>query len=188
MQLVSRADIRPCLVLHSIDRRLIEPSELLRGLHIEPARVITAWVRRSSAAHRRGRRTLGVDHLVGERDGSVVSRATSVNRPASIPSSTRFKPGSPSLRAGSPRWSAAPAGDRNLAVPHQVLRAGELVGNTAATRSSASMRWSGVALLAAAGAQHGERAGRVPAPARGEHWRVEHGLHQQVLRGLGLQY
>jgi len=27
-------------------------------------------------------------------DGSVVSRATSVNRPASIPSSTRFKPGS----------------------------------------------------------------------------------------------
>src|SRR2546422_3089171 len=42
-------------------------------------------------------------------------------------------------------------------------------------------------LLAAARAQHGERPGRVPAPARAEHRRVEHRLHQQVLRRLGLQ-
>src|SRR2546426_8754776 len=34
---------------------------------------------------------------------------------------------------------------------------------------------------------HGERPGRVPAPARAEHRRVEHRLHQQVLRRLGLQ-
>ena len=68
MELVGRVDIRPCLVFHPIDRRLIELPELLRGLHVEPA---PCDHRLGAALFQRGVVEegvwLGIDHLVRER-------------------------------------------------------------------------------------------------------------------------
>src|SRR2546430_2249871 len=59
-----------------------------------PRRVMTAWVRRSSSgASSRKAYGLALSTSCARGDGSGVSRATSVKRPASISSSTRLRPG-----------------------------------------------------------------------------------------------
>ena len=76
----------------------------------------------------------------------------------------------------------------NLARPRQVFRAGDLIGEKHGDqvfgRHALDLRRRALAAHVAA---DGERDARVPAPARGEHRRVEHGLDQRVFDRLAVE-
>ena len=76
----------------------------------------------------------------------------------------------------------------HLALADEVLGAGDLVGEDRRQQvlglHALQLRRD---LLAAAEARQRERGGRVPAPARAEHRRVEQRLDQHVARAVGVQ-
>ena len=190
MKLVGGTDVGPSVFANAIDRCLIELPELLRRLDVEPApgdhRLGAAFLERRVIEE--GVR-LGVDHLVGE-----WGRLRRVARHQREPS--RRHPLEHALQTGEVHRFEQTVRDGllhqrvigNLAVPHEVLGTRELVGEY---RSDQVLRIHPLErrgdLLPAARAQHGQRPGRVPTPARAEHRRVEHRLYQQMLRGFGLQ-
>src|SRR5207245_1105436 len=90
-QLADRVLARPCLRSVATGARGPSSSAVWTP---GPRRVITAWVRRSSSgASSRKAYGLAFSTSCARGDGSGVSRATSVKRPASISSSTRLRPG-----------------------------------------------------------------------------------------------
>src|SRR6478735_8965609 len=77
---------------------------------------------------------------------------------------------------------------RNFTRPRQIFRAGDLVGEEHGDEilgRHALDLWRRA--LAAGAAADGERDARIPAPARGEHRRVEHRLYQRVFHGLAVE-
>ena len=190
VQLVGARDLRPRLLLHPINRRLIELAQLLGGLHVKAAPcdhgLSAALLERRVVEEGVG---LGIDHLVGERrrlrrvarHERELSRRHPLEHALQTREVHRFQQ---TVRDGLLHQRMV----GNLPVPHEVLGARELVGEHGGhqvLRVHALERRGH--LLPASRAQHGERPRRVPAPARAEHRRVQHRLHQQVLRRLGLQ-
>ena len=136
-----------------------------------PRRSGTARLRRSSSGAS-SRKVNGRPFRISwaSTDGSVVSRTTTadpagLDRRRPVPSGRRC----PSPRAGSPPASGARARDRGSPAGPGATFSWQAasVGNTAAIRSSASIRWiARRVLLAAAHPQHGQRPVQVPPPAR----------------------
>ena len=111
-----------------------------------PRRVITAWVRRSSSgASSRNAYGFAFSTSCDSGDGSGVSRAMSVTPPASIASSTRFNPGKSIASSRQSSMVCLTSGWSGISrSPTRFSGHASWSGNTAATRSSASIRCSGV--------------------------------------------
>ena len=190
MELVAGFGIRPCLFAHEIDRSLIQFPELVGGLHVEAAarnhRLRAPLLERGVVEERVGP---GIQDFVAQR--RRFGRIAGDQRELS-----RVHPFEHTLQPREIHRLKQAVGDRlihqrvigNLPVTDQVLRTGELIGEDGGDQvfSLHALQRRGD-FSAAAEAEHGECARRIPAPARAEHRRVEHRLHQQVLRGGGLQ-
>ena len=160
------------------------PDSLVARRPARCRRVYTACVRRSSSgASSRKAYGRGVEDLVRERATARACRAPrSAARRDGCGRAPRCRP---SKSIASSRQSRIVCVDQRMIGnlrdrPGMFSRQAAASGNTAAIRSSASMRCScGAHLAAAAAARHRERDRRVPAPARLEHRRVEERLHQR---------
>ena len=123
-------------------------------------------------------------------EGSVRSRATIADlRPPPTLASSRSSPtmSIASFRQSAMVWLTSGWSGTSRS-PTRFSAQAIWSGNTAPTRSSASMRANcGGTLLAAAHAGQGERDSRRPAPARREHRRIEHRLNQDGSRARRMQ-
>ena len=190
MELVPRLRIGPGLFAHEIDGGLIELAEFVGRLHIQPAPrdhglrpallergVVEECVRPC------------VEHLMthGGRLGRVARDQRELATIHALQHALQPREIHRLEQAiGNRLIHQRVVGD--LAITHQVLRARELIGEDGRDQVfGLHTLQRGRHLPAAAEAQHRERPRRVPTPARPEHRRVEHRLHEEMLRRRWLE-
>ena len=190
MQLVAGFGIRPGLLTHEVDGGLVELAEFVGRLHVETAarehRLCPALLERCVVEECVGP---GIQHFMAQRRWLRRVARDERELPCVHPFEHPLQPRE--VHGFEQAVSDRLIHERvigNLPVTDQVLGTSELIGehgrNEVLGFHALQRRRH---LPAASEPQHRQRTRRVPAPARSEYRRVEHRLHQQVLRGRGLQ-